>query len=161
MKLCNAEIMKKIKLLDQKKEDILSEEIRTYDVTYQSAADKIDYGYSFTATREKIRDIDSEIRKLKHLLNCSNATTIVEGFDLTLGECLVYMSQLNNEKDRLEWLAKKEPKERRSTINGVIEYTELNYDKAECKKAVDTVLETIARLQVAIDRTNLTNMIEI
>jgi len=153
--------MKKIKLLEQQKNDFLSEEIRTYQVTYQSGVDKIDYGYSFSGTREKIRNIDNETRKLKHLLNCSNATTIVEGFDISLGECLVYMSQLNNEKDRLEWLAHKEPKERRSTVNGVIEYTELNYDKAECKKELTFVLETIARLQVAIDRTNLTNMIDV
>jgi hypothetical protein len=153
--------MKKIKLLQQRKDDLLAEEQRTYQVTYQSQTDKIEYSYSFSETRERIRGIDSEIRKLKHLLNYSNATTIVADFDITLGECLVYMSQLNNEKERLEWLARKEPKERRSTINGVIEYTELNYDKAECRKELTATMEKVANLQISIDRTNLTNMIEV
>lgn len=160
MKLCNSEIIKKIKLLEQQKEDVLREEARTHQSTFQSSEDKIDYGYSFSKTRENIRAIDSETRKLKHLLNCSKATTAVEGFDMSIGECLVYLAQLSSEKTRLESLAQKEPKDRRSTISGVVEYTVLNYDKAECRKELNIVLETIAKLQISIDRTNLTNMTE-
>lgn len=161
MKLCNAEIMKKIKLLEQTKNDILAEEHRINEVTYQTEKDKIDFGYNFYETRKKVDDIDREVRKYKRLLNYSNATTIVEGFDMTLGECLVYMAQLNNQVYLLESLSKKEAMTRRSTVNGVIEYTALNYEKAECQSKLQWVLETIAVLQIAIDRTNLTNMIDV
>jgi len=161
MKLCNAEIIKKIKLLEQNKSDILAEEQRINEVTYQTEKDKIDLGYNFSETRKKADDIDMEIRKLKHLLNYSNATTIVEGFDMTLGECLVYMAQLNRQLDTVERLARKEPLTRSSTYNGVIEYTVLNYDKTECQERLQWVKDTLAQLQISIDRTNLTNMIEV
>ena len=36
MKLCNAELMKKVKLLEQAKNDILAEERRIHQVTYQT-----------------------------------------------------------------------------------------------------------------------------
>ena len=161
MKLCNAEIMKKVKLMEQEKNEITAEEKRICQTTYQSATDKIDNGYNFTKTRDNISGLDSEIRQLKHLLNHSNATTVVGDFNMTLGECLVYMAQLNNERGILEQLAQKEATTRHSTFNGVIEYTELNYDKSECKERLKQTQETIAKLQIAIDRTNLTNMIEI
>jgi hypothetical protein len=161
MKLCNAEIMKKVKLLEQAKSDALSEEQRIHWVTYQTEKDKFDNGYNFSQTRKKIDDIDTEIRKFKRLLNHSNATTMVEEFDMTLGECLVYMAQLNRQVYTLEVMSKKEPITRYSTVNGVIEYTALNYDKAECQAHLQWVLETIAKLQIAIDRTNLTNIIEV
>ena len=161
MKLCNAEIMKKIKLLEQDKQEITDQEERVCETTYQSDADKIETGYSFSETRGKVTEIDSEIRKLKHLLNYSNATTKVEDFDMSLGECLVYMAQLNSEKNILDQFMRREPKTRHSTMNGVVQYTIINYDKDECKERQTTVKETIAKLQIAIDRINLTNLIDV
>ena len=161
MKMCNAEIMKKIKLLEQSKNDLLMEESRTHQVTYQNEKDRFDYGYSFTKTREKISTIDTETRNLKRLLNLSNATTMVTEFSMTLGECLVYLAQLNRELALVNNLAKKEPTTTRTSYGGVVEYTALNYDKAECQARLEWLHETIAKLQIAIDRTNLTNMIEV
>ena len=161
MKLCNAELMKKVKLLEQSKNDILAEERRIHQVTYQTEKDKFDNGYNFADTRKRIDDIEAEIRKYKRLLNHSNATTMIEEFNMTLGECLVYMAQLNHQAYTLDELSKKEPITRRSTVNGVIEYTVLNYDKTECQEKLKWVLETISKLHVALDRTNLTNMIEV
>jgi len=160
MKLCNAEIMKKVKLLEQNKFDLLMEESRVHQVSYQNEKDRFDYGYSFAKTREKISDIDAEIRKLKHLLNHSNATTVVPEFEMTLGECLVYLAQLNRELALVSAMAKKEPTTTRTTYGGVVEYTTLNYDKKECQARVEWLQETVTRLQIAIDRTNLTNMVE-
>lgn len=159
--LCNAEVMKKVKLLEQDKMNLLAEESRQNQVTYQNEGDKFDFGYSFSLTREKVSHIDAEIRKLKSLLNYSNATTMVDGFDMTLGECLVYLAQLTNEKYLVENLAQQEAIVSRTTMGGKIEYTALNYDLAEAKQRVAWVNETIARLQIAIDRTNLMNMIEV
>jgi len=42
-----------------------------------------------------------------------------------------------------------------------VDYTALNYDKEECQAKADWLYDTIARLQIAIDRTNLTNMIKV
>jgi hypothetical protein len=153
--------MKKIKLLDQQKANLILEERRIREVTYQTEKDKIDYNYSFSDTRNKISEIDSETRKLKHLLNYSNAFTVVEGFNMTIGECLIYMAQLNNEKYILEEMSNIPQTSRHSTVNGVIEYTELNYDRAECQEKLFNLNEELAKLQIAIDRANLTNLIDI
>lgn len=161
MKLCSAEIMKKIKLLEQAKFEILQEESRTHWVTYQDMKDRFDYGYSFAQTRQKISEIDGEIRKLKRLLNYANATLMVPEFDMTLGECLVYMAQLNREVLVVDRMAGKEPITSRTTHGGKVEYTALNYDKAECQAKLEWLNTTIAALQIAIDRTNLTNVIEV
>ena len=161
MKMCNAEILKKIKLLEQNKDDVLREESRCHQVTYQEEKDRYDYGYSFSATREKISALDTEIRKLRHLLNISNATTIVPGFSMTLGECLVYLAQLNRELNVVSSMAKKEPITSMSVYGGAVEYCALNYDKEECQAKQAWLQNTIAELQIAIDRTNLTHMIEV
>ena len=163
MKVCNAEIIKIIKDLEEKKQDNLALELRTSVVRYQTSEDRIKTDYDFTATRNKIAELNSEIRRLKHLLNISNATVIIEEFEMTIGECLVYMAQLNNEKAVLDRMSNMDPKTRYSTgaIGGGIEYAELEYDIGECKAKFNEVKETVRKLQLAIDRINLTNMIEI
>jgi len=160
MKMCNAEILKKIKMLEQSKSDILGEEARIHQVSYQEEKDRYDYGYSFSKTRKTVSSLDDEIRKLKHLLNISNATTVVTEFSMTLGECLVYLAQLNRELAIVSRMAKKEPTTTNTTYGGKVEYTSLNYDKEECQVKLEWLQNTIAQLQIAIDRTNLTNMIE-
>jgi hypothetical protein len=161
MQMCNAEIMKKVKLLEQNKSDIMMEELRSHQVTCQNEKKPFEYGYSFTETREKISVLDTEVRKLKRLLNLSNATTIVAEFSMTRGECLVYLAQLNNEKSTFSDMTRKQDKTTNSTYGGVVEYTVLNYDKAERQAKLEWLKDTVAQLQIAIDRTNLTNMIEI
>jgi len=119
--MCNAEIMKKVKLLEQSKHDLLMEEARVHQVTYQNEKDRFDFGYSFSKTRERVSAYDDEIRKLKRLLNLSNATTQVPEFSMTLGECLVYLAQLNRELAIVGNMAKKEAKTTRSTYGGAVE----------------------------------------
>jgi len=161
MKMCNAEIMKKVKLLEQSKNDILMQEERIHQVTYQDEKDRFDYGYSFLQTREKVGQINAEVRKLKRLLNYSNATTKVPEFEMTLGECLVYLAQLNREMAVVSHMAEKVPTTTRSTYGGAVEYTVLNYEKGECQTRLNEIHNKIAKLQLAIDRTNLTNIIEV
>jgi hypothetical protein len=86
---------------------------------------------------------------------------VVPEFSMTLGECLVYLAQLNRELAVVSRMAKNEPKTSRSVYGGAVEYTTLNYDKEECQAKQGWIQTTIAELQIAIDRTNLTNMIEI
>ena len=161
MKLCNAEVIKKIKDLEEQKQEILSDEQKNCTVTYQTETDMIDTGYDFDKTRKAVENLNKEIMKLKHALNISNSTVIVEEFGLTIGECLIYMAQLNNEKGVLERLSRILSKSRVTLYNGVVEYTVTNYDVETCKSKLNIIKETVRRLQLAIDRVNLNNMIEI
>ena len=162
MKLCNAEVIKKIKDLEEQKQEILSDEQKNCTTTYQTETDMIDTGYDFGNIRKVIENLNKEIMKLKHALNVSNSTVIVEEFGLTIGECLVYMAQLNNEKFVLERLSRYRSKSRATVGHtGTVEYTVTNYDVEICKGELNTIKETVRKLQLAIDRVNLNNMIEI
>ena len=161
LKLCNAEVIKKIKDLEEQKHEILSDEQKNCTTTYQTETDMIDTGYDFGQTRKVIENLNKEIMRLKYALNVSNSTVIVEEFGLTIGECLVYMAQLNNEKSVLERLSRNRSKSRTTLYNGTVEYTVTNYDVEVCKSEANAVKETIRKLQLAIDRVNLNNLIEI
>ena len=160
MKLCNAEIIKRIKELEERKQEVLIGESKNCTSTYQIDADKINTDYDFDATRKTIEELNTEIMKLKHALNVSNSTVLVGEFDLTIGECLVYMAQLNKEKEVLERMSRNLSKSRRTTFHGTVEYTVTNYDVELCKTKLDDVKALLRKLQLAIDRVNLNNMIE-
>ena len=161
MKLCNAEVIKKIKDFEEQKQEILSDEQKNCTTTYQTETDMIDTGYDFEKARNIVENLNKEIMRLKHALNVSNSTVIVEKFDLTIGECLVYMAQLNNEKVVLERMSRNRSKSRMTLYNGTVEYTVTNYDVEVCKDKLNDIKETLRKLQLAIDRVNLNNMIEI
>jgi hypothetical protein len=160
MKMCNAEIIKKIKELESKKLEIRDFENRNKSTSYAAGESKIYTNYNFRAAREEVSDVDWEIRRLKHLLAVANASVIVPKFDMTIGECLVFMAQLNSEKLILEGMSRKDPKSRHTTFNS-IEFTELNYDINECKQELQDITNTIKELQIAIDRVNLTHEIDV
>ena len=161
MKLCNAEVIKKIKDLEEQKKDALMTELQNCFTTYQTEADMIDTGYDFAKTRESVADFNKEIMKLKHALNVSNSTVVIEEFGLTIGECLVYMAQLNSEKTVLENMSRAKSKSRYTVHNGTVEYIVANYDVEACKAELNKIKENIRRLQLAVDRVNLNNIIEI
>lgn len=162
MKKCNTELMKEIKILEEKKNDILTLEEEECKITYLEGEKKMDSNYSYDAVRKEIDEIDNEIRKYKSFLAVSNATTIVPEFNMTIGECLIYLASLNSKKNLLSSFASKKQITRiSSTYNTKVEYTELLYDVNKVKKELEDLQRLIAKLQMAIDRTNLTNLIEI
>lgn len=162
MKKCNTELMKEIKILEEKKTDILNLEQEECKITYLDGEKKMSSLYSYDGVRKEVDDIDSKIRRYKSLLAYSNATTKVEEFDMTIGECLIYLASLNSKKTYLTSFASKKQKSRiSSTYNNKVEYTELLYDVNKVKQEIEDLQRLIAKLQMAIDRTNLTNLIEI
>ncbi len=85
----------------------------------------------------------------------------VDGFGVTIGEALVMLAQLQSERERTEFLASQKKISRRITQNGVLEYTECLYDPEKAKADSQALRKKISDLQMAIDRTNLNNIIEI
>ena len=162
MKKCNTELMKEIKILEEKKNDILTLEQEECKITYLDGEKKMSSLYSYDTVRKEVDEIDREIRRYKSPLAYSNATTKVEEFDMTIGECLIYLASLNSKKTYLTSFASKKQKSRiSSTYNNKVEYTELLYDVNKVKQELEDLQRLIAKLQMAIDRTNLTNLIEI
>lgn len=164
-KMCNVEIMKLIKELEFEKSNLIDFERRNSFVEYtndeKDSADKTPY--DIEATNTKIAQIDTNVRYLKHLLNVSNSNTVVAEFDITLGEALVYMSQLNNAISRLKPLINTDKITRKQSMYNRLqpEYQEAKYDINVAKEMFDTYKSILTRLQLAIDRTNLTNLIDV
>ena len=63
MKKCNTELMKEIKILEEKKEDIIKLENEESQITYLEGEKKMDSRYSYQNVRKEIDDIDSNIRR--------------------------------------------------------------------------------------------------
>ena len=161
MKLCLKEVIKRIALLEQQKSQVLSDESQNCVTTYGADEKKENSTYIFANVRTEIEDINKRIRQLKHKLHYANATVNLSELNMTIGECVIYMAQLNGEKTILERMALKEPKYRRSTFGGNVDWTETNYTKEECRDVLKSISEQILQLQMVIDRANLTHEVEI
>ena len=114
--------------------------------------------YSYAEVTAKLAACDEKIRKVKHALNVFNSTTVIEGFDMTIDEMLVYLPQLSERQTRLSALMMKPEKERvmNSGRTSIIEYEYANYDYAAVKKDYDEVSELKNRALTALDVTNNT-----
>lgn len=160
MKVCHTQAMKMIKEYEEQKRILLRREGESFRVSYKEGEQKIATGYDYDAVRAEVARLDTEVRKIRSALAKANCTVGVDGFDMTIGEALVYLAQLCNEKQHLDDMADNNQLSRRLTTNGVIEYTECLFDVAKVKKDAGELRRKISELQIAIDRANLVNFIE-
>lgn len=112
--------------------------------------------YSYENTKKALAKLEGEIRAVKHAINVFNTTQIVEGFDLTVDQMLVYIPQLTERKNRLCQMAQALPKQRLAS-NGrtnLIEYQYVNFDLDSVKQDYVATSEELARAQLALDRLN-------
>ncbi|MBP5446156.1 MAG: hypothetical protein J6Y28_08300 [Acholeplasmatales bacterium] len=158
---CNTEIMKDLKQIYEEKNEILQKESSECMVSYISEEDKILTDYNYSEVRQKIDDLNKKEIYLRGLLAKSNATTIVPEFNMTIGDCLVYLAQLNEVSKRLSVLSCKRKKTRTLQYLKQVEYTEILYDVDKAKEDYEKTKQEIVKLQMAIDRVNLTNLIEV
>lgn len=161
MKKCIVEIMKDIKELEDEKEMLILFENRGCKSRYIKGEDPVPTEYDFNQTREDIKTLDNKIRKLRFLLNKANNQIFVEEVGMSLGECLVYLSQLNNEKFRVSSLIAIQPISKELTRSGIVEYTKANFSRDEAKEIYKKLNTQISRLQILIDRNNLMAEIEV
>lgn len=161
MKKCNTEIMKDIKKLEEMKSSLLTQERTSCTVSYLQGEKPIDTGYDYEKLSSDVEACDKEIRRLKALLAYANVTTQVEGFNMSISEALVYLAQLSDKLSRLENLVRIKPIDRRSPgYSSTPEFTVIVFDREKVLKEYNEVRDLIPQLQMAIDRTNLNNMIE-
>ncbi len=154
MKICLSAIMKKIKSLEDKKLRLINDENNNNSLTFVSKTDKVETGYNYTKTRNEIDQIDKTILTLRSKLSVINSTTKVQNYDLTISEALIFLAQLNAKKSQLETLPTTQ-NSRQVTYNGIIEFTECLFDVKEVKSEIESLVEQISQLQMALDRTNL------
>ena len=161
MKVCHTEAMKLIKELEKQKDELVEFEDRNSIVSYKEGETPIDSGYAYGTTREQIRAIDDRIRAVRTALGRANTEVIAEPFGITIGEALVLLAQLQGERVQVESLTGRNPLTSEITYNGVIRFTRCNYDVKQAEADAGALRKRISELQIAIDRANLTNYIEI
>ena len=163
MKLCLAEAIKKVKMLNEDVNLLLSDEQNQSSITYRDETEKITYDYNFDKTREQIANINSEILALKRAINkANNETTIgVDGY--TISDGLIKIAMIRKELTYyLEPMTRKDKLSSRVDMrNDGLIYTELLYNPDECKEYVRVQKELLNQIQMGIDRANLTTFIDV
>ena len=134
MKVCNSEAMKMIKVLEAELRGIRADENSNCQVSYKEGETKQTNDYNYKNTRQETEQINKRIRDIKHALAVANSTYIIDDFNITIGEALVYLAQLNNEYTQINHLSDRNKISRRLTMNGTLEYTECLYEPEEAKK---------------------------
>lgn len=121
--------------------------------------------YDYDAIQDKLLEIESQVRFVKHAINLFNTTTQVPGFNMTVDQMLVYIPQLNERKRKLSQMAGRLPKERLATsgygAKSIVEYQYANYDVEKAEEDLAAVTDELARAQTALDVLNNSLELEI
>ena len=165
MKVTSAEANKRIRqlkdqhtLLERKEESV----VRFLAATTENA-EEVRPPYSYGETAAKLDEIESEIRRIKHALNLFNASTVVEGFDMTIDELLVFLPQASDRLRKLSDMLSRPAKARAENTGrtSIIEYEYLNYDPETVQRDYDELTERRNRALTALDLANNTLQFEI
>lgn len=119
--------------------------------------------YDYEKTQIALKDIERKIIKIKHAINIFNTKTIVDGYEMTIDEMLVYIPQLTKLSKKLAEMQSRLPKDRESTIyrSNIIDYRYTNYDIDKVKSDYKAVIDELHKCQIALDTTNINEKFEI
>ena len=157
-------LMKELKSLQSEVERLYAEEKERSSAPLNEKMEfKYDTGYSYEANRKELDRLFKEELKIRSALAKFNSVTKVEGFDLTIAEALVRISQLKNEVKVLSSLARK-AEYSETTLGGyssakTVTY-KINYDQTKAVEDLKKAQKELSALQIAVDKTNLSTPIE-
>ena len=169
MRVTSALANKMIKQLEEEKNYWNNFETESHTYTAAIGEEPVVPEYDYEKVSETLDTIDKKIERIKHAVNVSNATGIVETEEgpLTVDAVLIRMAQLNARKSRLDFMRRKLPKERLTStaswgnINKAPEYCYLNYDVEKVKADFEKISRKIFNMQLALDKFNQTQEFEI
>lgn len=160
-KMTSAQAAKELKLMYEEHEELLKREELSamFTAAIQEDVEKACPEYDYYSMQERLRILEDKIIRLKHSISTFNLTYVVEDFDMTIDEMLVYIPQLTARKKKLEKMCKRLQKERLSSSfsrSNFIEYTYCNYDVEEAKRDYKSASIELVNVQLALDRVNTT-----
>ncbi len=166
MRLTSQEAGKLLKKLNEKIQSILNMEQKSSSFLASVGEDPETCRpeYDYAATRDELKDLQAQARKLRHALNVFNSTHTVPGFDMTIDEMLVYIPQLTKEKEKLDRMKSALPKSRVDNRYGnqnFIDYQYVNYDIKAVAADFEAVSNELSKAQTALDLVNSTESFEI
>ena len=164
MKYTSAELSKELKKLRSLRAMLLDKEIKTsvFHCAVGENAEELRPAYDYQATQDELDRLNDSILAIRHALNVFNATTEVEG--LTIDRILIRLPMLQEKRAKLETMAGRLERERVSyyrSTGDIIDYEVRNYDPEQVMANLAEVSEEISRLQMALDKVNMTELIEV
>ena len=165
MKVTSAEANKMIRALKDQYRLLLSQEnnVVSFVAATTENVEEVRPPYDYAGTAAKYDEIERKIRKIKHALNVFNATTKVDGFDMTIDEMLVFLPQASDRLRKLSVMLAKPAKSRAQNTGrtNIIEYEYLNYDLDQVQRDYDTLMDLRSRALTALDVVNNTVQFEV
>ena len=165
MKVTSAEANKMIRQLRDQKELLFTQEknVISFVAATTENVEEVRPAYSYEEMAAKFDEIDRKVRKIKHALNVFNSTTVVDGFEMTIDEMLVFLPQATDRLRKLAVMLSKPAKSRAENTGrtAIIEYEYLNYDLAKVQKDYDDLMDMKNRALTALDVVNNTVTFEI
>ena len=157
---------KQLRKLNDQRDSLLAMEKKSMSFTaaIQEDVEAVRPAYDFHAMQRRFDDVDGRMRRLKHAINVFNTTHIVDGFDMTIDEMLVYLPQLGKRKEMLTQMSKMLPRQRKDrdySSSNNIEYVYANFDIAEARQELERVSELYAQAQTALDIVNNRDTLEV
>ncbi len=165
MKYTSAQANKLLRQLQEARTAVLRSETqsRTFVAATVEDVEAARPAYDYAATQAKLQALEEKIRRVKHAVNAFNLSHKVEGFDMTVDQMLVYIPQLSERKNKLGAMGSVLEKTRLSNAgrSSIIEYEYANYDLERVKADYTAVTAELARAQLALDKLNNTEAMEI
>lgn len=165
MRYTSAEANKLLKALESRLKKIRTreEKARYFSVSSTEDIEELRPEYDFAKVQADIAELNAKIRMVKHAINVFNTTHTLPGFDeITIDQALIYLPQLSEECRKLSSMAVRLPRER---IDGfgtmIVDYTIANYDIEEAAAAYEKASGLLTALQLALDKANTTDTMEI
>ena len=167
MQYTSAAANKLLKKLNDEYLDLINKENRTKDFKASLGEDveSVRPDYDYDACQDALAKVEGQIRTLKHAINVFNTTHIVEGFDMSIDQMLVYIPQLTKRKAKLAAMKAKLPKERVANefnrSSNIIDYCYINYDLNSVEADYQATSELLNQAQIALDVLNNTETFEV
>lgn len=113
-KMTSAQAAKELKRLNELHTALLEKEQKAcvFIAAIQEDIELARPVYAYGNIQTDLRIIEEKIVSLKHAINIFNTTYMIEDFDMTIDQMLVYIPQLTARKKKLERMAVRLPKER-------------------------------------------------
>ncbi len=164
----SAEAAKLLRKLNEEHKAVVAMELksREFNAALGENVESVRPEYDYKAVQKQLEALEQSIRTVKHALNQFNVSHEVPGFGMTIDQMLVYIPQLGAQKEKLERMAGRLPKEREqirpfSGQSSVIDYTYANYDIEAVKADLLAVSDKLAKAQIALDVLNNSEKMEI
>lgn len=165
MKMTSAQAAK---LLRQLKEELCALQVRennsrSFLASLDEDPESARPDYDYNVMKEEMNAVEVKIRKLKHIINVFNTTTIIPEFGITIDEMLVLIPQLSVNCSRIAKMKDVLPKVREMSgyRSNIIDYRYVNYDIEQVKKDYTELYNKLAKAQTALDYVNSTVEMEV